>query len=168
MFFWNFLAISMIHWMLAIWSLVPLPFSKSRLYIWKFSVHVVLKPSLKNFEHCLGSLWNECNCLVVWTFFGIGLLWDWNENWLFPVQWSLLFPNLLACLMQPFNSIIFLNSSGGISLPPLALFFVVFPKAHLTSHSRMSDARPVTTPLWLSWSLRPFCTVLLYIFATSS
>ena len=35
--------------------------------------------------------------LVVWTFFGIGLLWDWNENWLFVVLWPLLsFPNLLV------------------------------------------------------------------------
>ena len=34
---------------------------------------------------------------VVWTFFGIVLLRDWNENWAFPVLWPLLsFPNLLA------------------------------------------------------------------------
>ena len=30
--------------------------SKSRLYIWKFSVHVLLKPSLKDFEHYLASM----------------------------------------------------------------------------------------------------------------
>ena len=59
-------------------------FSKSRLYIWKFSVHVLLKPSLKGFEHYLASIWNELKCGVVWTFFGIALLWDWNETWLFP------------------------------------------------------------------------------------
>ena len=28
-------------------------FSKSSLYIWKFLVHVLLKPSLKDFEHNL-------------------------------------------------------------------------------------------------------------------
>ena len=28
-------------------------FSQSSLYIWKFSVHVLLKPSLKDFEHSL-------------------------------------------------------------------------------------------------------------------
>ena len=40
---------------------------------------------------------NECNCVVVWTFFGISLLWYWNENWPFPVLWPLLsFPNFLA------------------------------------------------------------------------
>ena len=31
-------------------------FSKSSLYIWKFSVHVLLKPSLKDFEHYLASM----------------------------------------------------------------------------------------------------------------
>ena len=60
-------------------------FSKFNLNIWKFSVHVLLKPALKDFEHYLVSMWNECNCVVVWTFFCIAFLWDWNENWLFPV-----------------------------------------------------------------------------------
>ena len=31
-------------------------FSKSSLYIWKFSVHVLLKPSMKDFENCLASM----------------------------------------------------------------------------------------------------------------
>ena len=31
-------------------------FSKVNLYIWKFSVHILLKPSLKDFEHCLASV----------------------------------------------------------------------------------------------------------------
>ena len=31
-------------------------FSKSSLHIWKFSVHVLLKPSLKDFEHYLASM----------------------------------------------------------------------------------------------------------------
>ena len=59
-------------------------FSKSSLNIWKFSVHVLSKPTLENFEHYFASVWNECNCVVCWTFFGIALLWDWNENWLLP------------------------------------------------------------------------------------
>jgi len=72
-------------------------FSKSSLYIWKFSVHVLVKPSLKDFEHYLASMWNEHNCVVVWTFPGTALLRDWNENWPFPVLWPLLsFPNLLV------------------------------------------------------------------------
>ena len=72
-------------------------FSKSSLNIWKFVVHVLLKPGLENFEHYFTSVWDECNCAVVWAFFGIVFLRDWNENWPFSVLWSLLsFPNLLV------------------------------------------------------------------------
>ena len=55
-------------------------FSKSSLYVWKLLVHILLKPSLKDFEHYLASMWNESNCMVVYTFSGIAFLWDWNEN----------------------------------------------------------------------------------------
>ena len=83
-------------------------FSKSSLNIWKFSVHVLLKPGLENFEHYFTSVWDECNCVILWTFFGIDFLWDWNENWPFPVLWPLLrFPNFLAYWVQHFHSIIF-------------------------------------------------------------
>ena len=34
-------------------------FSKSSLYIWKFLVHVLLKPNLKDFEYYLARMWNE-------------------------------------------------------------------------------------------------------------
>ena len=72
-------------------------FSKSSLNIWKFTVHILLKPGFLNFEHYFASMWDECNCAVVWAFFGIAFLWDWNENWPFPVLWSLpSFPNLLV------------------------------------------------------------------------
>ena len=83
-------------------------FSKTSLNIWKVMVHVLLKPSWENFEHCFASVWDECNCAIVWTLFGIAFLWDWNENWPFPVLWPLLsFPNLLAHWVQHFHSIIF-------------------------------------------------------------
>ena len=39
--------------------------SKSSLNMWKFSVHVLLKPSLENFEHYFASVLDECNCAVV-------------------------------------------------------------------------------------------------------
>ena len=93
---------------LAILSLVPLPFLNSSLNIWKFLVHILWKPSLENFEHYFASIWDECNCVAVWTFFGIAFLWNWNENWPFPVLWPLLsFPNLLVYWVQQFHSIIF-------------------------------------------------------------
>ena len=43
-------------------------FSKSTLNISKFSVHILLKPRLENFENYLASVWKECNCVVVRTF----------------------------------------------------------------------------------------------------
>ena len=63
-------------------------FSKSSLNIRKFTVHAMLKPGLENFELYFTSLWDECNCVVIWTFFGISHLWDRNENWPSPVLWS--------------------------------------------------------------------------------
>ena len=84
-------------------------FSKSSLYIWKFLVHLLLTPDLKDFEHNFVSMWSEPRRVIVWTFFGIALLWDWNENWPVPVLWPLLnFLNLLTYYwVQHFNSIIF-------------------------------------------------------------
>ena len=83
-------------------------FYKTSLNIWKFTVHVLLKPGLENFEHYFTSMWDECNCAVFWSHFGIAFLWDWNENWHFPVLWPLLsFPNLLAYWLKHFHSIIF-------------------------------------------------------------
>ena len=70
-------------------------YSKSSLYLWKLLVHILLKPSLKDFEHYHDRMLNECSCEVVWRFFSIAFLRDWNENWPFPVLWPLLsFPNL--------------------------------------------------------------------------
>ena len=72
-------------------------FPKTSLNIWKFTVHLLLKPGLQNFEHYFTSMLDECNCVVVWVFFGIAFLWDWNENWPSPVLRPLLgFPNLLT------------------------------------------------------------------------
>ena len=81
-------------------------FSKSSLNIWKFMVHILLKPGLENFEYYLASMWDGCNCVVVWEFYDIDFLCDWHENWPFPVRWPLLsFPNWLAYWVQHFHSI---------------------------------------------------------------
>ena len=108
--------------------------------------------------------------MVVWAFFGIAFHSDWNENWPFPVLWPLWVFQIcwhIECstfIASPFR---IWNSSTGIPSPPLALFRVMLPKAHLTSHSRMSGSRCVITPSWLSESWRSFCMVLLCILATS-
>ena len=49
-------------------------FLKVSLYIWKFSVHLLLKSSLKDSEHYFASMRNEYNFMVDWTFFGITFL----------------------------------------------------------------------------------------------
>ena len=69
----------MIQWMLAIWSLVPLPFlniacisqSSSFINCWSLAWRI---------EHYLASMWNECNCTGVWTFSGIVALVKLNKK----------------------------------------------------------------------------------------
>ena len=86
-------------------------FSKSSLNFWKFIVHVLLKSGLENFEHYLTSMWDECNCAVVWAFFalpffGIGMKTDLFQSC--GHCWVLFnMPNLLAYWVQHFHSIIF-------------------------------------------------------------
>ena len=98
---------SMIQQMLAIWSLVPLPFIKSA---WT--------SGSSQFTYCWSRAWKilsiillafEMNVIaVVWAFFGIAFLRDWNENWPFPVLWPRLsFPNLLTHWVQHFHRFIF-------------------------------------------------------------
>ena len=102
--FLEFPCFSMIQRMLAIWSLVPLPFLNPAWISGSSWFHILLK----DFEHYLASTWNECTSTLVWAFFSIALLWDWNENWPFPVRWPLpSFPNLVTYWVQHFNSIIF-------------------------------------------------------------
>ena len=137
---------------------------KTSLNIWKFTIHILLKPGLENSEHYITSVWEQCNCAVVWTFFGIAFLWDWNENWSFPVLWPLLsFPDIECSTFIASSSRIW-NSLTGIPSPPLALFVVMLFKAHLTSHSRMSGSRSVITLSWLSGSLNVFFVQFFCVF----
>ena len=108
-------------------------------------VHVMLKSGLENFEHYFASMWEKCNCVVVWTFFGITFHWNWNENWPFPVLWPLLsFQDCWHIECSTFTALSFRiwNSSVGIPSPPPALSVVMLPKAHLTLHSSMSGSHP--------------------------
>ena len=70
--------------------------------------------------------------------------------WVFQICWH------IECSTFTASSFRIWNSSTGIPSPPLALLIVMLPKAHLTSHSRMSGSRWVITPLWLSGSWRYF------------
>ena len=70
--------------------------------------------------------------------------------WVFQICWHIEHSTFTA------SSFRIWKSSTGIPSPPLALFIVMFSRAHLISHSRMSGSRWVITPLWLSWSWRSF------------
>ena len=61
-------------------------FSKSSLNTCNFSFHILLKPGLNKFEHYFASMWDEWNCVVVWTLFGIAFWGDWHGNWPFLLQ----------------------------------------------------------------------------------
>ena len=149
MFFWNSLAFSMIQWSNLISG--PSPFSKSSLNIWKFSVHVLLKPCLDNFEHYLASMWNECSCVVVWTFFSIEIKTDifqyCGQCWVSLTHWHIEYSILTASSFRIWNSL------TRIPWLSLVLFIQMLPKA---SHSRMSGSRRGITLLWLSCLLRSF------------
>ena len=159
MFFCTSLSFSMIQRMSAIWFLALLPFlNPACTSIWKFLVHVLLKPSLKDFGHNFTSMKNESNYTVVWTFFdtalfGFGIKTDIflsrGHCWVFQICWH------IECSTLTASSFRIWNSSTGIPSPPLALFVIMLSKAHLTSHSRMSGSSWVITPSWLSWSVRP-------------
>ena len=69
-------------------------FLKSSLYICRFSVHVLLKSSLKDFEHYLASMWNEHSCTkyehsLGLPFLGIGMKTDLSQScghcWVFKI-----------------------------------------------------------------------------------
>ena len=109
-------------------------FSKPSLYICKVSVHVLLKFSLKDFEHNLASMWNKHNCMVIWKFSGISLLWIGMKTdlqscgycWVFQICWHIECCTLAAASFRVWNS------SAGIPSPSLALFVLILPKMHLT------------------------------------
>ena len=91
-------------------------------------IHILLKPALENFKNYLTGMWDECNCAVVWAFFGIAFLGDWSENWLFPVPWPLLSFQMswhIECSTFKASSFRIWSISTGIPSPPLALFIVI-------------------------------------------
>ena len=78
--------------------------------------------------------------------------------WVYQICWHIEWSTFIASSFRIWNRL------TGIPSPPLALFIVMLPKAHLTSHSRMSGSRWVITPSWLSGSWRSF----LYSFSVYS
>ena len=147
MFFWNFLAF---YDPTDVGNLISgsSAFSKSSLNIWKFTVHILWRLAWRILSITLLVWWEECNCAVVWTFFGIaffgfGMKTDLFKScghcWVFQICWH------IECSTFTALSFRIWNISTVISSPPLGLFIVMFHKAHLTSHSRVSGSRLVIT-----------------------
>ena len=159
MFFWN--SLDFLYDPVNVGNLISgsSALSKSRLYSWKFSVHVLLKPGLRDFEHNLASMWNGYNCSSL-KFFGIypslGLEWKQTFSSSMASDEFSKFVGMLGTALYQQSSFRVWNSSAGILSPPLALFAVLLLKAHLTSRSRMFGFRWVSTPSQLSGSIKPF------------
>ena len=133
--FWNSLAFLMIQQMLAIWSLVPLPFLKPAwtsgsscfTYCWSLAWKTLsitlltceMSAVIIQFEHSLAS-----------PFFGIGMkteiLQSCGHCWVFQICW----PG--ECSTFTASSFRIWNSSAGIPSLRLALLIVMLPKAHFT------------------------------------
>ena len=149
----------MIQWMLAIWSLVPLPFLKPAwtagssqfMYCWSLAWRI-LSITLLACEMSAIVRWFEHSLAL--PFFGIGMKTDLFQScghcWVFQTCGH------IECSTFTASSFRIWKSSTGIPSPPLALFLVMLPKAHLTSPFRMSGSRWVITPSWLSRSWRSF------------
>ena len=104
-------------------------------------------------------MWDEYSCVIAehtlaLPFFGIGIKTDFSS----PVATAEFskFVGIIGCSTFTASSFRIWKSSAGIPAPPLALFVMMPPKAHLTSHSRMSGSRWVFKPSWFSESLRSF------------
>ena len=102
-------------------------------------------------------MWDECLSLcgslsILWHCLSLGL--EWKVIFSSPVFTAEFSKNCwhIECSTFAASSFRIWNSSTGIPSPPLALFVVMLPKAHLTSHSKMSGSRWVITPSWLSGS----------------
>jgi len=153
----------MIQWMLAIWSLVPLPFlnlawtsgsSQWTVEAWLREFWALLCQRVRWVQLCssLNILWH-CLSLAL-PFFGIGMKTNLFQScghcWVFQICWHIECSTLTASSFRSWNS------SAGIPSLQLALFVVMLPKAHLTLDSRISGSRWVVTPSWLSGFWRSF------------
>ena len=93
---------------------------------------------------------------LLWHCLSLGLEWKLTSSSPVVTAEFSKFPGMLSVELSKHHLLRFEIASTGIPSPPLALFVVMVPKAHLTSHSRISGSRWVITPSWLSGSWRSF------------
>ena len=107
LFFWNSLAFLYDSTNVGNFISGSSAFYKPRLYIWKFLVHILLKSSLKDFEHYFASIWNEWNFVefelcTIWIY-----LYQIDCYFLFICLVLWVFTMLLLCCMFVCPSILF-------------------------------------------------------------
>ena len=91
-----------------------------------------------------------CSSLnILWHCLSLGLKWKLTFSSPMVTAEFSKFADILSTALQQHHLL-------GIPSPPLALFIVMLPKAHLTLHSRMSGSRWVISPSWLYGSLSSF------------
>ena len=139
----------MIQQILAIWSLVPLPFlnpawtsgSSWFMYCWSLAWRIL---SITLLACEMSAIVQQLEHSLALPFFGIGMKIELFQScghcWDFQICWHIEWSTFTA------SSFRIWNSSTAIPSPPLALFLVMLPKAHLTSHSRMSGSSLMMTP----------------------
>ena len=156
--------------MLAIWSLVSQPFLNPAwtsgnswfIYRWSLAWRIMsitllvceISVIVRLFEHSLAL-----------PLFGIGMETDlfqsWGRCWVFQICLHIECSTFIASCFRIWNS------STDIPSPPLALLVVMLPKAHLTSHSRMSGSRSVITPSEIIWVVKIFFVQFFCVFLLS-
>ena len=154
--------------MLAIWSLVPLPFlnpactsgSSHFPYCWSLAWRIL---SITLLAYEISTIVQYFETSLALAFFGIGMKTDLFQSCghyskVFQICWYIECSTLTSSYFR------ILNSLAGAPSPPLTLFILMLPKANLTSHSRRSGSRWVIIPSWLSRSLRPFFVQFLCVF----
>ena len=122
-------------------------FSKSSLSIWMFTVLLLLKPGLENFEHYFASVWDECNCAGVWTFLSLpffcnGMKSDLFQScghcWVFQICLGMVLITASCTMSQ--TSIH--SSSGTLSIRSNSLNLI----PSLGSHPLLGNLRTVSLP----------------------
>ena len=125
-------------------------FSIPTLNIWKFLIHIMLKPHLEDFELTLTS--RQMSAIVQWfqhslilpslgTGMKIDLFCSCRHYWVFKICWHIECNTLIVSSFRVWNGFAEIPSA------PLALLVEVLLKAHLSSHSRMSAPEWETTTL---------------------
>ena len=112
-------------------------------------------PGLENFEHYFDSMWDECNCAVVWHCLSLGLEWKLTFSSSVATAEFSKFACILSSALSQHHVLGFQIAQMEFH-PPLALFIMMLPKAHLTLPSRVSGCRWLITPSWSSGSWRSF------------